>query len=259
MPSLGIGTIAIVLLIHKLVAKYKFPRIDMLAGLLLVSAVAAYFGWSSPGAGGKTIVAVVGAIPAALPTFHIPTIDLPLFLRLLKGAVAIAFLGLLEALAVAKSIATYTREPLDYNRQCLAEGTGNVVGGFFQALPGSGSLTRSAINFQAGAITRAFGVYSGIIVAIVVVLLGPYARFIPKSVLAGLLLITAARLIDWKRLGYAIRASRFDAALVAVTAFTAIFIDVQDSILVGVALSIVMFIPRASRPICANSSSRRSA
>lgn len=246
--GLGIGTIAIVLLIHKLVARYKLPRIDMLAGLILVSAVAAYFGWSSPGAGGKTIVSVVGAIPAALPTFHIPTIDLPLILSLLKGAVAIAFLGLLEALAVAKSIATYTREPLDYNRQCLAEGTGNVIGGFFQALPGSGSLTRSAINFQAGAITRASGVYSGIIVAIVVVLLGPYARFIPKSVLAGLLFITAARLIDWKRLGYAIRASRFDAALVAVTAFTAIFIDVQDSILVGVALSIVMFIPRASRP-----------
>ena len=78
--------------------------------------------------------------------------------------------------------------------------------------------------------------------------LGPYARFIPKSVLAGLLFITAARLIDWKRLNYAIRASRFDAALVAVTAFTAIFIDVEDSILAGVALSIILFLLRASKP-----------
>jgi SulP family sulfate permease len=246
--GLGIGTIVVVLLLNRLIKKYELPRADMLAGLILASLVAAHFGWSSPGPGGKTIVSVVGAIPAAPPAFHIPKIDLTWFGRLLKGAVAIALLGLLEALAVAKSIATYTREPLDYNRQCRAEGVANLIGGFFQCLPGSGSLTRSAINFQAGAITRASGVYSGIIVAIVVFLLGPYARFIPKSALAGLLFITAARLIDWKRLGYAIRASRFDAALVAVTAFTAIFIDVEDSILVGVALSILLFVPRASKP-----------
>ena len=109
-------------------------------------------------------------------------------------------------------------------------------------------MTRSAINFQSGAITRASGIYSGIIVAAVVLLLGPYARFIPKAALAGLLFITAARLIDWKRLIYALRVSRFDAALVAVTALSAIFISVDDSILIGVALSIVLFVPRASKP-----------
>jgi SulP family sulfate permease len=63
-----------------------------------------------------------------------------------------------------------------------------------------------------------------------------------------LLFITAARLIDWKRLGFAIRASGFDAALVATTAFTAIFISVEDSILVGVTLSILLFVPRAAKP-----------
>jgi hypothetical protein len=61
------------------------------------------------------------------------------------------------------SIATHTRQRLDYNRQCLAEGIGNLVGGFFQSLPGSGSLTRSAINYQSGAITRMSGIYSSII------------------------------------------------------------------------------------------------
>jgi SulP family sulfate permease len=246
--GLGVGTIVVVLVVHRLVAKYRLPRVDMLAGLILASLAAAYFGWSTPEAGGKTIVAVVGAVPAALPSFRIPALDFAGFGNLIRGALAIALLGLLEALAVAKSIATYTRQPLDYNRQCFAEGAGNLVGGFFVALPGSGSLTRSAINYQAGALTRASGVYSGIIVALVVLGLGPYARFIPKSVLAGLLFITAARLIEWKRLGYAIRASRFDAALVAATAFTAIFISVEDSILVGVILSVMLFIPRASKP-----------
>jgi sulfate permease, SulP family len=159
----------------------------------------------------------------------------------------ISFLGLLEALAVAKSIATHTRQPLDYNRQCLAEGIANLVGGFFQSLPGSGSLTRSAINYQSGAVTRMSGIYSGLIVGIVVLLLGPYARFIPKSAIAGLLFITAARLIDWKRLAYAMRASRFDAILVLVTAFAAIFVSVELSILIGVAFSLLLFVPRVSK------------
>jgi len=139
------------------------------------------------------------------------------------------------------------RQPLDYNRQCIAEGIGNLVGGFFQSLPGSGSLTRSAINYQSGAITRMSGIYASIVVGVAVLALGPYARFIPKSVLAGLLFITAARLIDWKRLGYAIRASGFDAALVFVTAFAAIFISVEDSILIGVVLSLLLFVPRVSK------------
>ena len=166
---------------------------------------------------------------------------------MMGSAVAISLLGLLEALAVAKSISSRTRQPLDYNQQCLAEGISNLVGGFFQSLPGSGSLTRSSINFQSGAITRMSGVYSGVILAVAVLLFGPYARYIPKPALAGLLFITAARLIDWRRLNYALRASRFDAGLVLVTAFAAIFISVDQSILIGVGFSVLLFGPRASK------------
>jgi SulP family sulfate permease len=246
--GLGAGTILVVLLLRQLINKYKLPKIDMLVGLILASLVAAYFGWSLPATNGKSIISTVGTVPAALPGFYIPEVNFDWIYKLLSGALAISFLGLLEALAVAKSISTYTRQPLDYNRQCLAEGVGNLVGGFFQSLPGSGSLTRSAINYQSGAVTRASGIYSGIMVAAVVLIGGPYARFIPKSALAGLLFITAARLIDWKRLAYAIRASRFDAILVAVTGLSAVFISVDNSILIGVALSIILFVPRASKP-----------
>jgi SulP family sulfate permease len=245
--GLGFGTLVAALLLRRVINKYRLPQMDMLVALIIASVVATCFGWSTPKPDGKTIISVVGTVPAALPLFHIPEINFEWVSRLSGSALAISFLGLLEALAVAKSIATHTRQPLDYNRQCLAEGIGNVAGGFFQALPGSGSLTRSAINYQAGAITRMSGIYSSLIVAIVVLALGPYARFIPKSALAGLLFITAARLIDWKRLAYAVRASRFDAILVFVTAFAAIFISVEDSILIGVAISLVLFVPRVSK------------
>jgi SulP family sulfate permease len=245
--GLGLGTLLAALLLRRVINRYKLPQMDMLVALIIASAVAAYFGWSTPKPDGKTIISVVGTVPAALPSFHIPEISFEWVTRLAGSALAISFLGLLEALAVAKSIATHTRQPLDYNRQCLAEGIGNLVGGFFQSLPGSGSLTRSAINYQSGAITRMSGIYSSLIVGIAVLALGPYARFIPKSALAGLLFITAARLIDWKRLAYAVRASRFDAILVFATAFAAVFISVEDSILIGVAISLLLFVPRVSK------------
>ena len=160
-----------------------------------------------------------------------------------QRSLAVACLGLLEALSIAEAIAHQTRQPLDYNRQCLAEGLANLCGGFFQCLPGSGSLTRSAINYQAGAVTRWSGVFAAAAVALVVLVFGPLAHYIPKAALAGILLVTAAGLIDVERIRHAVRASRFDALLVLATALSAVLIGVEFSILIGVGLSILMFVP----------------
>jgi len=245
--GIGLGTIFLVVVLRKLSRTYRLPRMDMLLALIAAAVVGAIFGWSEPGINGKTIVAVVGNVPATLPLPQVPEIKFWWVKELSGSALAIALLGLLEALAIAKSIASQTRQTLDYNRQCRAEGLANLVGGFFQCLPGSGSLTRSAINFQAGAVSRMSGVFAAATVAVVVVLFAPMARYIPKSALAGLLLVTAARLIDWERLRYALRASNYDAGLVLITAFSAVFVSVEFSILIGVALSILLFVPRAAR------------
>ena len=245
--GIGLGTVILVLVLRKLTRKYHLPRVDMLLALAVAAIVAARLGWSDPGLSGSSVVAVVGKVPAGLPSFHVPQIKVEWVRQMAGSSLAVALLGLLEALAIAKSIATQTRQPLDYNRQCLAEGLANLSGGFFRCLPGSGSLTRSAINFQAGSVSRLSGVFAAATVAVVVVVAGPLARFIPKASLAGILLVTAAGLIDRRRLLYALRASRFDAGLVLVTAFAAVFISVEFSILIGVALSILMFVPRAAR------------
>jgi len=244
--GIGIGTILLVVLLRKLARKYHLPQLDMLLALIVAALVAAAFGWSKPALNGATVISVVGSVPRNLPVPHIPQIQFWWVKEMSGSALAIAFLGLLEALAIAKSIANTTRQALDYNRQCLAEGLANLTGGFFQCLPGSGSLTRSAINFQAGAVSRVSGIFAAGTVALTLVALAPFARYIPKAALAGLLLVTAVRLVDWKRLSYAMRASRYDAALVLVTAFSAVCISVEFSILIGVALSILMFVPRAS-------------
>jgi len=245
--GIGIGTVIAVLVLRKLAKRYRLPQIDMLLALIAAAFVAAHFGWSVPAANGKALLSTVGSVPASLPKPHLPEVKFWWVKEMSTSALAIAFLGLLEALAIAKSIANTTRQQLDFNRQCLAEGLANLFGGFFQSLPGSGSLTRSAINFQAGAVSRMSGIFASVVVAATVLVLAPYARFIPKAALAGLLMVTAARLIDWKRIGYAFRASRYDAGLVLITAFSSIAISVEFSILIGVAVSILLFVPRASR------------
>jgi SulP family sulfate permease len=167
--------------------------------------------------------------------------------QLSTSAFAIALLGLLEALAMAKAIAARSGQRLDLNQQCLSEGIANFTGSFFQCIPGSGSLTRSAINQQAGASTQWSGVWSAAAVALIIFLFAPWARYIPRSALAGILMVTAWRMVDRKALFYAVRATRFDAILVVATALAAVFVSIEFCILIGVFLSFALAVPRAGR------------
>jgi sulfate permease, SulP family len=242
-----LGTIGVWLVFRKLARHYRLPQFDMLAALVTTALAAYLFGWTRPDAYGRTAIAVTANVPGSLPIPHVPLVKLSWIGNLASSSLAIAFLGLLEALAIAKSIASTSGQKFDFNHQCLAEGLANLAGGFFRCLPGSGSLTRSAINFQAGAATRFSGIVSAVAVAISVLMFAPLARFVPRSALAGLLLITAARLIEPKRVLYTVRASVPDAGVLAVTAITALVLGLDQSILIGVALSIVLFVPRAAR------------
>ncbi len=249
LKALGITVVTLVLAVsfRKLVKRYRLPQFDMLLALVLVALGAYYFGWTTPGHSGKTIIAVAGTVPASLPTPHIPVVKLRWAGELASNSVAIAFLGLLEALSIAKAIGNQTGQKFDFNQQCLAEGLANLAGGFFRCLPGSGSLSRSAINFQAGALTRFSGIISASSVAIAVLALAPLARFVPKPALAALLLLTAARLIEPKRIAYTMRATWLDASVLAITAITGLAFGLDEAILVGVGLSIVLFVPRAAK------------
>jgi sulfate permease, SulP family len=240
-------TLALALALRKLVRRYRLPQFDLLVTLLIVAFGVFWLGWTSPGANGKTVIALAGTVPASLPAFHVPTVKLSWIGALGSQSLAIAFLGLLEAMAIAKSIANQTGQKFDFNKQCLAEGLANLAGGFFRCLPGSGSLSRSAINFQAGGATRFSGIVVSVSVALAVLVFAPLARYVPKPALAALLLLTAARLIEPKRIVYAIRASTLDASVLAITTITGLALGLDEAILIGVALSIILFVPRAAK------------
>jgi SulP family sulfate permease len=237
--AIGTVTLLLVVALRWLKKQLKVALPDHLLALLAVSFLVWLLGWKIP---------VVGEIPQHLPTLSLPSLEhLDWVPRLTGSAFAISLLGLLEALAIAKSIGAQTRAPLDCNRQCLAEGLANLGGGLFQCMPGSGSLTRSAINFQAGAATRMSGVFSAVAVAVTLLLFAPQARFIPTSAIAGMLIITAWRLVDKPRTRFALRASRFDAGLVVATAVAAVFLSVEFSIMIGTFLSFLFVVPRVAR------------
>jgi SulP family sulfate permease len=240
--AIGLGTIALVLALRWLKERLGarlFPEL-----LLVVAAMAWLVAWLGLDRQG---VAVIGEIPAVLPAFRAPGFDAALVRDFATGALAIAVLGLLEAIAMAKAIAAQTRQKLDMNQQCLSEGLANFTGSFFQCMPGSGSLTRSAINQQAGAMTQWSGVVSAAAVAGIMLVFAPYARFIPRAALAGILVVSAWKMVDRRALLYHLRTTRFDAAIVAATALSAVAISIEFCVLIGVFMSFLLTVPRAGR------------
>jgi sulfate permease, SulP family len=194
-------------------------------------------------------VKVIGKIPPHLPQFQLPAFDLELMRKMAGGATALALLGLLEATSMAKAIAAHTRQRLDMNQQFLSEGLANLAGSFFQCFPGSGSLTRSAINQQAGAVSQWSGVISAGAVAVTMVILAPYAKYVPRSALAGILMVAAFKMVEWKALAFHLRASRFDAVIILVTGLSAVFISIEFCVLIGVLLSFLMAVPRVGKSL----------
>ena len=240
--AVGLGTIAAVLALRWAKTRLGLRLLpDLLVVVIGMAALTAWLGLDQRG------VRVVGEIPARFPSFAAPSLDPAEVRDFASGALAIAVLGLLEAIAMAKSIAAQTHQKLDMNQQCLSEGLANFTGSFFQCMPGSGSLTRSAINQQAGAITQWSGVVSAAAVALIMFAFAPYARFIPRAALAGILMVSAWKMVDWRVLSYHLRTTRFDAAIVAATAISAVAISIEFCVLIGVLMSFLLTVPRAGR------------
>jgi SulP family sulfate permease len=243
---IGAGTIAVVALVRQFNGfrrrrGARFPIPQHLVAVVLMAALVWGLRLNEQG------VKIVGEIPQALPPFRLPDLNWDRVRLLAGNAFAIAVLGLLEAIAMAKAIAGQTGQKLDINQQCLSEGAANMAGSFFQCIPGSGSLTRSAVNQQAGAVSQWSGVFAAVAVAGTVLLLAPLARYIPRAALAGLLMLAAFRMVDRKRLAFQFKATRFDAGVIVATALAAVFISVEFCIIIGVFLSFVLYVPRAAQ------------
>lgn len=241
--GIGLSTIALALALRALGDRLGVQ----LPAFLIVVVVMALSVWAFNWEQRVDIIGSKGPIPSTLPMFEVPEFSWPMMRQLMSSALAIAVLGLLEAVAMAKAIAARTQQRLDINQQCLSEGLANLVGSFFQCFPGSGSLTRSNINVQAGAVSQWSGVFAAAAVALTVVFVAPLAHFIPFASLAGILFVSAWRLVDRQQLSYYMRTTRFDLLIVLATGIAAIVINIEFCILIGVFLSVVLYVQRAAQ------------
>jgi SulP family sulfate permease len=240
--ALGLGTVAIIVALRKL--RPSWP--GTLISLVVIGGVVALFKLDAHG------VAVVGAIPQSLPPFHFPDIhgfEIEVDIAdLAPGALAIAILGLMEAVSIAKSIAGQTHQRLNVNQEFIGQGLANVAASLFSGYAGSGSFTRSAVNFRSGGKTPMSGVFSGIIVAVVVLLAAPLAAKLPVAALAGVLMVVAYQMIQIEDIKRAIRATRSDAAVLVMTFLATLSLHLEFAVYIGVLLSIGLHLAETSHP-----------
>ncbi len=237
--GLGILTIAVIVTVKRL--RPAWP--GTLMAMIIVGILVAVFDLDKKG------VAVVGAIPQSLPPLSKP--DFSLFSnieQLAPGALAIAILGLVEAVSIARAIADQTRQRLNINQEFIGQGLANISAAFFSGYPGSGSFTRSAVNFKAGAKTPASGIVSALAVAAVLLLAAPLAAVLPFSSLAGVLMVVSYDMVRKEDIVRTVRSTRADAAVLVVTFLATLLLSIEFAIYVGVMLSIGLHLASTSHP-----------
>jgi len=194
--------------------------------------------------------AVVGKIPEGLPAFKAPTLNWDIMLALLPAAFVMALIGFMEATAVSKALAAKSHARIDTNKELVGQGLANIVGVFFQSYVVSGSFSRSAVAARAGAKTGLYAVVSALIVLVALLFLTPSLYHLPQAVLAAIVMMAVFGLIRVTPLIHAWKVQRSDAVAGLVTfAATLTFApDIANGILVGMALTAVLFLLRAMKP-----------
>ena len=218
-------------------------KLGPLFAVALFTIASWYFGWHD-----AFNLRIVGDIPSGLPSFGIPHLDQDLVWELLGPAILIALVGTIESISVAKSLASKEREKIEPNKELFGLGMANLGASFTGAYPITGGLSRSIVNYSAGAQTPFASIFTGLLVLIVVLFLTPLFYYLPLAVLSSIVIIAVTKLFDMKGLIDLWRYNKGDAISMLVTFFVVLFMGVELGILVGVVLSVFFFLLRTSQP-----------
>lgn len=236
----GLGSLALMLLLKRFA-----PR---LPGVLITVALAT---WVSHALGFAAMGGrVVGEIPRGLPSLSLPPLDWTVSMEILPGAFVIALVSFMEAMSSCKIIAIKTRTPWDENQELIGQGLAKVAAAFNYSMPVSGSFSRSALNLAAGARTGMSSIFTALMVLLTLLFLTPLLYHLPKPVLAAIIMMAVVSLINFKVVRAAWKASRQD-GIAAVTTFIATLAfapNIQDGILIGITLSLMLFLLRTMKP-----------
>lgn len=190
----------------------------------------------------------VGSLPSAFPTFSLPMFAATDLTGMMESAFAIALIGLLEAIAIGRSLSNRTKQDFSANREVLGQGLSNTVGGLFHCYPSSGSFTRSGVNLESGATTPLSAIFAAVFLVLMVVLFRPFVGLVPISAIAGLILYVAFRLPDFREIKHIVRSSRTEAGIASVTFLVGVFVNLEFAIYIGTFSSLAVFLARSANP-----------
>jgi len=211
-----------------------------LVGLVLATAIASFFHLDVP---------TIGSIPQSLPMPHgIPHAnDFRVIRELINPALALAALGSIESLLSAVVADGMTvSEKHNSDRELIGQGLANIVVPFFGGIPATGAIARTAVNVRSGGKTRLSGVIHGVALAIIVLTLAPLAAQVPLAALAGILMVTSVRMIEWEAIGLLMRATYSDFSVMMLTWMVTILFDLVLAVEVGLIAAGALFIKRMS-------------
>ncbi len=194
--------------------------------------------------------AVVGAIPKGVPTLSMPKLDGGIILHLFPFAAIISLLGFMEAISISKAMAGKTGQRLDPNQELIGQGMANIFGALGKSYPTSGSFSRSAVNLQAGAVSGMSSVFTSLTVVIVLLFFTPLLYNLPQSVLAAVIMMAVIGLVNISGFVHAWRAKWYDGAIsiISFIATLAFAPDLDKGIMIGVVLSLLVFLYKSMRP-----------
>jgi SulP family sulfate permease len=238
--TLGIAMLSVVTLLVLKKTAPRFPR------FLLVVAAGTLAVWAMDWGGAG--VAIVGAVPAGLPAPQAPHFELSALGALFPTGLAIALVGFMESIAVAKSFARQDGHPIDANQELRALGLANLGGAFFQGYPVTGGFSRTAVNAEAGAKTGLAALITAAVVALALLFLTPLFFYMPKAVLAAIIVTAVFGLINVREAKHLWKVSRDDFGLMALTFFATLSFGIEEGIGIGVGASILWVVIKSAKP-----------
>lgn len=236
--AIGLASIAALVLFRKIAPRFPAPLL-----VVTLSALAVYvFGLQDRGVG------IVGDVPQGVPSFALPAFGLDSVTSLLTIALTISFVGFMESIAVAKSIANREKYKVDANKELVGLGLANVAGSMFSAYPVTGGFSRSAVNYQSGARTPLASIITAVLIVMTLLFFTPLFYYLPNAVLAAIVMVAVYGLIDFMEPVKLFKVKKVDGWTLLITFAATLLIGIEQGILVGVAFSLALFIWRSAYP-----------
>ncbi|QQK64378.1 sulfate permease [Cobetia sp. cqz5-12] len=197
---------------------------------------------------GEQGMALVGSVPGGLPDISLPSLVSNDWSGLLISALLISVVGFVESLALAQTLAARRRQRIDPDKELIALGLSNMGAGVSGGMPISGGLSRSVVNFDAGAATPLAGAFTAIGILLASLWLTDWLAWLPRATLAAIIIVATTSLIDIAAIKRTFRYSKGDGAALMITLVITLVQGVESGIIVGILVSLGLYLKRTSQP-----------